>query len=317
MGVPFRLVLYATNDTHAQTAATAAFQRIAELNTILSDYEETSELCRLSATAGSGQAVKVSGDLWRVLEHAQRLARPSEGAFDVTVGPCVSLWRKARSQRRFPDEARLAKARAATGYPHLVLDHSARTAQLLVPGMRLDLGGIAKGYAVDEALQTLRAHGIRRALVAGSGDIAVSEPPPGKTAWRIELAPLDPPAGAVKPQFICLANQATATSGDAFQYVEINGVRYSHIVDPRTGVGLTDHGQVTVIAPTCMVADALATAVSVLGPERGLRLTEKTPGAAARIIRKPGERLEVHTSRRFERYLERGDASENHLRPVE
>jgi thiamine biosynthesis lipoprotein len=308
MGVPFRIVLYATGRPAAERAARAAFARISELNDIMSDYDTDSELNRLSRTAGTGQAVSVSPDLWRVLEQSQALASRSGGAFDVTVGPCVSLWRKARREKKLPRPDLLAKAVAATGWQKLQLDSHSRTAKLLVPEMKLDLGGIAKGYATDQALKTLRRHGITRALVAGGGDMSAGDPPPGKTGWRIEVAPLDV-TNAPPPRFVWLARAGLATSGDVFQRVEMAGVRYSHIVDPKTGVGLTDHSLVTVIAPDCTTADGLATAVSVLGPERGLKLIESTPGAAACIARQPGQEIERRDSSRFRKHLEPGSSA--------
>jgi thiamine biosynthesis lipoprotein len=303
MGVPFRIVLYAPDQTRAEAAARAAFARIKQLDDLLSDYDTDSELSRLSQTAGQGRTVPVSADLWRVLAQAQALAARTEGAFDVTVGPVVSLWRKARREKKLPGPERLAVARAAVGYQKLRLDPRRRTAELLAPDMRLDLGGIAKGYSVDAALKMLLEQGIRRALVAGAGDLAVSGPPPGQRGWRIELAPLDV-SNAPPARFVLLAHAALATSGDVFQHVEIEGRRYSHIVDPRTGLGLTDHSLVTVIAPDCATADSLATAVSVLGPEKGLRLIESTPGAAARMVRQPERAMEVYESSRFKRFYE-------------
>jgi thiamine biosynthesis lipoprotein len=301
MGLPFRIVLHAPDKQSAEAAATAAFARIQRLNDVLSDYDTDSELSRLSHTAGSGHAVEVSDDLWRVLKRAQELAERSGGAFDVTVGPCVSLWRKARREKKLPDPVRLAEARKAVGYTHLKLDAWRHTAKLLVPGMKLDLGAIAKGYAADEALAVLRERGLTRALVAGGGDMAVGDPPPGRNGWRIEVAPLDAP-GAPRAAFVSIANAGLATSGDAFQRLDIDGVRYSHIVDPRTGVGLTDHSLVTVIARDGMTADALATAVSVLGPQAGMKLVEETRGAAAHLVRKPGERVESFESRQFRQF---------------
>src|SRR5207253_860769 len=150
MGVPFRIVLYAPDKPTADQAARAAFGRITQLNDILSDYDTDSELSRLSQTAGSVRAVQVSADLWFVLKRAQELAQRTGGAFDVTVGPVVSLWRKARREKKLPDSVKLAEALQVVGYQKLRLDSSHHTVQLLAPGMRLDLGAIAKGYAADK-----------------------------------------------------------------------------------------------------------------------------------------------------------------------
>jgi thiamine biosynthesis lipoprotein len=303
MGVPFRIVTYAVGQSLAESAAAAAFDRVRHLNDILSDYEADSELSQLSRTAGQGKAVKVSDDLWNVLERAQQLAERSGGSFDVTVGPCVILWRKARREKNLPNPDMLAEARAAVGYKNLQLDPKSRTAKLLTPGMRLDLGGIAKGYAVDEALKVLRARGVTRALVSGGGDLAVGDAPPAKNGWRIEMAPLDTPNAPPK-RFVLLKHAALATSGDLFQHLEIDGKRYSHIVDPHTCVGLTDHSLVTVIARDCITADSLATAVSVLGPKTGVMLIEQTPNAAVHIVRQPEIRIEVYESSRFKKFYE-------------
>ena len=301
MGMEFRVVMYAREAGAAREAAAAMFRRVAELNLVLSDYEEESELSRLNRTAGSGQAVPVSRDLWRVLEAGQRMAELSQGAFDMTVGPAVQLWRRARRQRELPSPERLERARAAVGYAYLELDGRTRAVRLTRPGMRLDLGGIAKGYVLDEALRVLEAHGVRRALVQAGGDVAVGDPPPGRSGWRIEL-PWPEGAREGATQWLLLRRCALATSGDVFQHVEIDGVRYSHILDPRTGVGLTDHSQVSVIARTGMVADALATTVSVLGPLEGMALVERAKGVAARVVRLENGRWETWESLRWRRY---------------
>lgn len=303
MGVPFRIVLYAPGREAAETAARAAFARIAELNAVMSDYDSDSELSRLSATAGSGRAVRVSTDLWRVLARAQELARRTDGAFDVTVGPAVILWRKARRDRALPDPARLARARAAVGWRYLELDAKNRTARLLRPGMKLDLGGIAKGYAADQALKVLAARGVRRALVSGGGDLAVSDPPPARAGWRVEVAPPEP-APELPQHRVSLRHAALATSGDVFQHIEIGGVRYSHIVDPRTGLGLTDHSQVSVVARDGLTADGLSTAISVLGPARGVALANQFR-AGVFILRRPAGRWETYMNQFFHRWLER------------
>lgn len=302
MGLPFRIVVYAFNEQQATNAIAAAFARISRLNDILSDYDIDSELSRLSRTSGQKRPVPVSVDLWRNLERAEDLARRTDGAFDVTIGPVVNLWRRARRERALPRPDLLQKFLDRVGWQKLHLDRGNKTVLLDTPEMRLDLGGIAKGYAVDEAMKVLRAHGIRSALVSGGGDLAVSDSPPGRPGWQIELAPIDHP-NAPPARHVLLRNAALATSGDVFQHVEIDGRRYSHIVDPRTGLGLTDHSLVTIIARDCTTADSLATAVSVLGPDRGMKLIRETPGAEGRIIRAPENRLEVKSSPRFGRWM--------------
>jgi thiamine biosynthesis lipoprotein len=307
MGVPFRIVLYAGSQANAARAAEAAFQRVEQLNSIMSDYEADSELSKLSRTSGQGQEVPVSDDLWFVLKRAQELAERSGGAFDVTVGPCVVLWRRARRQHQLPDPARLAQARQAVGYQHVRLNPRRHAVQLLVPNMRLDLGGIAKGYAVDQALKALRRQGINRALVEGGGDVGVSDPPPGKMGWRVQLAPLDV-TNAPAARFLLLKDAAISTSGDLYQRLEIDGKRYSHIVDPHTGIGLTDHSLVSVVAPDSITADSLTKVVSVLGPEKGLKFIEGTKGVAVHIMRNPGDNLETYESSRFKKLYEGASA---------
>jgi thiamine biosynthesis lipoprotein len=298
MGMTFELTLYSADEAAANRAAKAAFQRIDELNAILSDYDSQSELSRLSDAAGSGQTVKLSEPLWFVLARAQELAQRSDGAFDVTVGPLVKLWRRARRQKELPDPQRLEAARAAVGFRYLQLDAKQRTATLAQPDMRLDLGGIAAGYAVDQALAVLREHGITRAMVNASGDIGVSDPPPGAAGWKIGIAPLEKPDGAPS-RYLTLANAAVTTSGDAFQFVQIGDQRYSHLVDPKTGMGLTDRMSVTVVARDCITADSYATAVCVLGSQRGMKLIEETPGAAALIKRNANGQLHTLESSRL------------------
>lgn len=275
MGVKVRLVVYARDEPAATRACRAAFARFAELEQILSDYRPDSELMRLCARAG-GEPVRVSRDLYTVLSHAMALARRSEGAFDPTVGPVVALWRTARKAGRLPPDDALRQARALVGWRHLRLEAAPRTARLALPGMRLDLGGIAKGFAADAALAALKQHGVSRALIEAGGDIVVGDAPPGQEGWRIEVPGIGPDGAA---RTLVVANQAVSTSGDTEQFVEIDGRRYSHVVDPRTGLGLTTRVAATVVARRGLLADGLSTTACVLGPEKGPALVASYPGA--------------------------------------
>jgi thiamine biosynthesis lipoprotein len=166
-----------------------------------------------------------------------------------------------------PEERELERARGLVGWRMMKLDPASQTVTLEKPGIRLDLGGIAKGYAGDQAIAMLREHGIRSALFEAGGDIVVGDPPPGKEGWPIDIADA---AGA--PPKVVLSNCAISTSGDTVQFVVIDGKHYSHVVDPRTGVALTNRYAATIIAPRGIDTDALATAACVIGPDHGRAL---------------------------------------------
>ena len=189
MGTLFTITLYAPNAPTAEAAADAAFKRIDALEDIMSDYQADSELMRL-CDQPYGKPVPVSADLFDVLQRAQRISQLSDGSFDATIGPCVRLWRFARKRKVLPTPAEIATAQAAVGWQKLRLDSHTRTVTLLVPNMRLDLGGIGKGYAADAAMQILKGRGLTRALVAASGDIAAGDPPPGQPGWKVGIATL-------------------------------------------------------------------------------------------------------------------------------
>ena len=297
MGTQFRIVLYGSDEESAGRASQISFQRIAELEQILSDYRADSELMQLCQQAGNG-SVPVSPDLFAVLSRAEQISELSDGAFDVTVGPVVRLWRRGRRMRKLPDLDRIGEARGLVGYRKVCLDRKARSVQLLQAGMQLDLGGIAKGYAADEVMSQLRRLGFPRALVAAAGDIVVGDAPPETQGWSIAIAPGG--TGEEQPDsFLLLHNAAVSSSGDIEQFVEIDGKRYSHIVDPRTGVGLTDRIAATVVAPDGVTCDPLATALCVMGPERGLKLVDSWDHVAARIVRWTDHGIEIHESERF------------------
>ncbi len=345
MGVPFAAAFYAPDEASANKAIEAAWGRIEHLNSLMSDYDSNSELMRLCRDSRPGQQICVSPELFRVLSKSVAVSESSDGAFDVSVGPLVKLWRRARRQKEFPDPKLLQEARELLGWKNIKListvlsrdqqtsrvasapgrnpdsanspgadafrlagDCSSSTVELLKPGMKLDLGGIAVGYAADEAIRVLKQHGVNRALVDGSGDIVVSDPPPGATGWRVGIASLREPEAA-PTQFAMLANCSISTSGDAYQFVELGGQRYSHIVDPKTGLGLTERCSVTVIAPDGITADALATAVSVLGPERGLKLIDSQPCTAAVFATLKDDRLVTRESACWKTLLASGAAS--------
>lgn len=297
MGTRVRIVLYAKDAMAGQKAATAAFDRIEELEETLSDYREESELNRLCREAVD-RPQGVSPDLFFVLEQAQKISHLSGGSFDITIGPVVRLWREARRKGRLPSEAEIAKARALVDYRNVELDAPTRTVMLKRPDMRLDLGGIAKGYAADQALEILQAQGIRTALVALGGDIRVIGVPPGTRGWKIDVENPDP-QGRKPLCSVMLKGEAISTSGDTHQYLQAGGERFSHIIQPASGWGLTTAAGTTVIARDGISADALATALSVMSAEGGLRMIESVEGASAFLVRRTGKTFEYFHSRGF------------------
>ena len=300
MGTLWHITLYAPDAASASNGVRAAFARVTTLDRIMTDYDPDSELERLRKSP-FGVPVPVSDDLFAVLQRAQAFSRQTRGAFDITVGPSVQLWRRARRQRELPDPDRLAAAHRAVGFEKLKLDPRARTATLLVENMRLDLGGIGKGWGADAALRVLRERGLPRALVAASGDLAIGDPPPGQPGWRVGIGALDAGPSALA-QRITLRNAGVSTSGDTEQFVELNGVRYSHIVDPRTGVALTNHIQATVIADCATHSEGLTKAICVLGPAEGLKVIEADPKSAVFVLLpQTGTNEVVLKSRRFQR----------------
>lgn len=308
MGIRFTVTLFAEKEDAAKIAADAAFARIAELNAVFSDYEDDSELSQLSRTSGSGKEVPLSPQLWHVLASAREFAERSGGAFDPTCGPLTATWRRARRKNELPSAALIAEMKARCGWQKLVLFPERKSAKLTTPEMRLDLGAIAKGHACDEALKLLREHGHAIALVAGAGDMAAGDPPPGRKGWRIALDPLDAENGESVPKRVVveIANCGLATSGDRFQRLEVNGKRYSHILDLRTGSPLEDHSLVTVIAANCMSADALSTALSVLAPKDGTALASEQK-AVARWQRQPTQAVEITAMAGWEKWQLDGD----------
>jgi thiamine biosynthesis lipoprotein len=262
----------------------------------LSDWMPESEVRRLPAAAGA--VTPVGADLGAALEASLRWNALTGGAFDPTVGALTKLWRTARRAGQVPSADDSAAARARCGAPHVRFDPRTRTYAADIDGLELDFGGIGQGMAADAALAVLRARGITSALVDLSGDIAVGDAPPGRDAWRVEL---DDPWHTV----LLLENAAVTTSGDRFQHLDVatgaaQPARLSHIIDPATGEPLRNRVEVTAVARTATDADALATSLCVMGPERGRALLERVQNASARW-RMEGDGDAVTTSRTWPR----------------
>lgn len=276
MGVEFKIVLFADSEKAASEAAEKAFAEIQFFDDALSDYKSGSEIRRLCATAPHDEPVEISNRLYQAIRLSQTMHEQSNGAFDITIGPLSRVWRTARKRNRLPSEKKVNDALARMGMVHVQLIERAagegsdgagegetrKFLKLKLADMQLDFGGIAKGMAADSALKVLREAGIHSALVDASGDVVVSDPPPGKEAWSVEI-----PSGGDGTSTIFLVNSAVATSGDVYQYMELDGVRYSHLVNPKTGLAITTPRIVTLIGRDGMTCDSFASAISVLGQQ--------------------------------------------------
>jgi thiamine biosynthesis lipoprotein len=281
MGMPVRIALHASDQAAALRAATAAFARIAALDAAMSDYRADSEIRAVARLAPA--PVPVSRDVYACVSRALEIARDTGGAFDPTVGPVIALWREARATGRLPARAALQAARGLTGWRRVELDQQRQTIRLPDADMRLDLGGVAKGYILQAALETLRAEGVPSALLQAGGDIVTGDAPPGTAGWRIELGRNELVADLPQISYELIANAAVATSGPSAQFVEIDGVQYSHVVDPRTGQALTTATMAHVTAPDGATADAVATAATVLGTAGLSQLRKKFPTARIQL----------------------------------
>ena len=274
MGSYFTIVFYDKDSLHAGRMANECFALVDSLNEIYSDYIPGSELNRLSSSSGKSEWFSVSAPLFDILLISQKAWKLSSGAFDITMGPVVQLWRRARRENRFPDKDSLADALKVSGFQYILIDSVHKRVQLMKPCMRLDLGGIAQGYMSQKVLNHLQYNQINSALVDASGDIVTGDAPPDKSGWRIAVN-LPESTSELMDNKITVHNKAVITSGDVYQYIIHDGKRYSHIVDPRTGYGVTNQRNATVITNDGTEADWLATACTILSIKQIRKLAKK------------------------------------------
>ena len=278
----------------AEAAADAALAEVQRLERLLDRFDPASPVAKVNAAAGRS-TVAVPPEVAEAVELALFVARKTGGAFDPTVGPLVDVWGfgagfQAARPSRPPEPEAVEAARRLVGFANLQVKRQGATAEvgLAREGMVLDLGGIAQGYAADRALRVLQERGIRQALVDVGGEVAAlgSRPDAGRgttgQGWRVGIQ--HPRDGRRLLTVLQLVDRAAATSGDYQRYFEYGGRRFSHLIDPRTGYPA--HGLVaaTVLHPSAAIADALATAVMVLGPRQGEALIRDWPGAEAILV---------------------------------
>jgi thiamine biosynthesis lipoprotein len=301
MGSPFDIILYDADSVHAVKIADEAFALVDSLVNIFSDYVDSSELNKLSNASGQKKYVAVTPALYDILLRSQKAHQLSNGAFDITIGPLVKLWRKARKEQQFPDTFSILKAKQLVGFYKLKIYPNSKSVKLMQPGMQLDLGGIAQGYIAEKVLHRLREHAIKRALINVSGDITMGDPPPGTKGWTIGIN-MPQRTEELQKKKLLLSNCSVSTSGDVYQYFEHNGKRYSHIIDPRTGYGITYQRNVTVIADDAATADWLATACCILALNKAKKLAKKM-NVQLMIAEIQNGVVILHSSKHFKKYF--------------
>jgi len=301
MGAPFNIIFYFTDSLQANTIATQCYQLVDSLVMIYSDYIDSSELNRLCAKAGKpNNSVIVSPALFDILWISKTAYEKSEGTFDITLGPLTKLWRKARKEKIFPGDNAVKEKLSLTGLKKIRIDTTTHEVQLLQPGMQLDLGGIAQGYIAQRVIDFLKTKNIFNALVDVSGDIVAIGSPPNTNGWTVGVnAPGK--TDELQKRNLLINNKAVTTSGDVYQYMEHDGKRYSHIVDPRTGYGITSQKNVTVIANDGTTADWLTKACSILPTRKAKKLAHSLQAEVLIAEIKKGNPV-FHATKGFERY---------------
>ncbi len=271
MGSKFEIAIYAHRESDVIEAVGKIENEVTRLNSIFSDYDPTSELQRLIQSEVFAE-VPVSLDLFSILTQARNYSKRSDGAFDVTVGSLTHLWRAARKRQQLPTKDSVDLALQKIGWNKIQLNESNSSVVLQSPDLQIDFGGIATGYTVDRCAEMLIAADLPHFMINSGGDIRCGKAPPGRNGWRIEVAPIDIDAPPIR--YLLIHDCSITTSGDLWQSIEVDGVRRSHIVDPRTGYGIPGPMAVTVIAKHCLSVDVLATTLSVMGPEKGFEFLE-------------------------------------------
>jgi len=282
MGTFANITAVAADSETARACVEAAFSRLEHVDEVMSDYKADSQLSQVNRGAFE-KPISVDDDLFEVLDIAVEYSRQTGGAFDITVGPIVDLWRQAEEFKRLPTEEELARARSKVGFEKLILNQAEKTVRFKVDGMRLDLGAIAKGYAIDLAVEAMQKGGAIGGLVDVGGDVrCFGRPSDNKESWLVGLQ--DPTAADQLLLVLKLRDMAVATSGGYRRFTEIEGKRYSHIINPAAAASADDLVSVSIVARTATAADALATAVSVLGREKGLELIDSLAETEAILV---------------------------------
>lgn len=287
MGTEFQAILVGPDADYLRDAGNQALDEVERLEAQISHYRPDSDLADVNRRAGFGP-VRLEPGFFRLLQRALALSRETEGAFDPTAGALVRAWGFFRGQGRLPDDEALAEARAATGAGLVELDPEGGTVRFLHPGVQLHLGALGKGAAVDRAVETLRELRVESALVhGGTSTVYALGAPPNQEHWAVGLC--DPRDRDRRLGVVPLRDRALSTSGDYEQFFEVDGMRYSHLIDPRTGFPARGVRSATVLADSAADTDALSTAAFVLGSRGAHLVLNRFPGVGLILAPEPEE----------------------------
>ena len=300
MGSPFNIIIVEKDSVNATILAQQCFQLVDSFSHIYSDYDTCSELNKLY---NKNFPIKVSPALFDILTISKKAFEKSAHSFDISIGQLSRLWRKSRKEHLFPSVALVTETKKNTGFQYLEIDSTEKTIHFLQPNIRLDLGGIAKGYIAQKIIDFLHSKGVHAALVDAGGDISMSGAPPNAKGWIVGVNVPEQTDELLKTT-LSLQNISVATSGDAYQYILHNGKKYAHIIDPRTGYGVSFQRNVTVIAKDGATADWLATACSIL-PIKTAYVVAKQANAEVFITVLEKGKIKTYQTNGFNNYWEK------------
>ena len=301
MGSPLNIIFYAPDSLVANKQAKACFQLIDSLNHIFSNYDSSSELTRINKNAGMTKN-RTSPLMWELINLSKEAFIKSNGAYNIAMGPLTQMWRIARRSKIFPTQAQIKSNLLLCNFNKIQINNIDHSIYLSAKGMQLDFGGIGKGYIAQKVVDYLKKEGITESIVDAGGDIVLGDAPPNKKGWIVGVNKPEQ-AEDLLPEKLQLHNLSVATSGDVYQFIEHNGKKYSHIIDPATGYGVSSLRNVTVIAKDGALADWLATACSILPINQAKKLAT-TMHAELLITEFRNNRIQPYTTKGFEQYWE-------------
>ena len=299
MGSPLNIIFYAQDSVFANKQAKACFKLVDSLNHIFSNYDSSSELTRINNNAGIAKNI-ASPLMWDLIMQSKEAYIKSKGAYNIAMGPLTQLWRTARRLKQFPNQVQIKNKLLLCDFNKIQFNNHDHSIYLSAKGMQLDFGGIGKGYIAQKVVDYLKKEGVTASLVDAGGDIVLGDAPPNKKGWIVGVNQPEK-TDDLLPEKLQLHNMSVATSGDVYQFIEHGGKKYSHIINPLTGYGVTSLRNVTVIANDGAVADWLATACSILPINEAKRLALSLH-AELLITESVNNQLKRNNTKGFDKY---------------